>query len=153
MGPAGQIGSARTIVATRLGAACLMAGTALAPTFAVAVVLQILRTAATMMVAPVRQSFTMGLFPAAERASAAGMTGVVRRLSGAASPPVSGALFDAGYLEVPFFVGAGLQVVSAAMYRLFFGALDDRLVPAVATTSDPGVDPAEVGMPLDEEAP
>lgn len=145
---AGRIGSVRTIVATRLGAACLMAGTALAPTFLVAVVLQVLRTAATMMVTPVRQSFTMGLFPPEERASASGLTGVVRRLSGSASPPVSGALFGAGYLEVPFFVGAALQVVSAGLYRVFFGSLDDRQLPAALASAD---DSAEAGVALDEE--
>lgn len=132
---AGRIGSVRTIVLTRIGAAALMAGTALSPTFALAVVLQVLRTAATMMITPVRQAFTMGLFPSRERASAAGLTGVARRLSGAASPPVSGALFDAGYLELPFFVGAGLQLASACLYGVFFGPLDDDKHPPTAAYS------------------
>jgi MFS family permease len=119
-----RAGSVRTIVAARVLAAGLMAGTALAPTFAVAVGLQVLRTAATMMIVPVRQAFTMSLFPAGERGSAAGITGVVRRLAGSASPPLSGAMFDAGLLELPFFLGTACQLLSAALYRVFFQSLD-----------------------------
>ena len=145
---AGRFGSVRTIVATRLLAAGLMAGTALAPTLAVAVVLQVLRTAATMMVVPVRQSFTMNLFPPEERASAAGLTGVVRRLSGAASPPVSGALFDAGSLEIPFFLGAGLQVISAVLYRGFFHRLDDTARPGAPAEMAP-----EAMLEIEEDQP
>ena len=146
---AGRIGSVRTIVVTRLVAAGLMAGTALAPTFVVAVVLQVLRTAVTMMVTPVRQSFTMGLFPAEERASAAGLTGVVRRLSGAASPSVSGAFFDAGSLEIPFFVGAGFQVLSALLYRSFFGHLGEGSSAPVM----PDQTPPEAVLGFDEDLP
>lgn len=136
---AGKVGSVRTIVITRFGAALLMVATALSPTFFVAVVLQILRTAVTMMVTPVRQSFTMGLFPSEERASAAGLTGVVRRLSGAASPPITGALFESGSLELPFFLGAALQIISALFYSAFFGKMD-----TLSTPNEEVVEPAIV---------
>lgn len=121
---AGRMGSVGTIVATRFIAAGFMIATALSPYFWVAVLFQILRTAATMMAAPVRQSFTMTLYPSEERASASGFTGVVRRLSGAASPPISGTLFDAGSLELPFFLGAGFQILSAVLYRRLFRGLE-----------------------------
>lgn len=119
---AGRIGSVRTIVLTRLVAAGFMVATALSPVFWIAILFQVLRTASMMMATPVRQSFTMTLFPSEERASASGFTGVARRLSGAASPPISGVMFDAGALELPFFLGAGFQILSAVLYiRLFSG--------------------------------
>lgn len=126
-----RAGSVRTIVAARVAAAGLMLATGLAPSFAVAIAAQVLRTAATMMIVPVRQSFTMGLFPTRERASAAGVTGVVRRLAGAASPPITGAMFDTGMLEVPFFLGAGFQLVSAVLYRVFFLRYEPARPPAL----------------------
>ena len=129
---AGRVGSVRTIVITRIGAALLMVATALSPTFLIAVILQILRTAFTMMVTPVRQAFTMGLFPSEERASASGMTGVVRRLSAALSPPITGSLFEAGSLELPFFLGAAFQVVSAVLYSAFFARMDTERVGKAA---------------------
>lgn len=121
---AGKMGSVGTIVMTRVIAACLMVATALSPFFWMAVLFQILRTAATMMATPVRQSFTMTLYPSEERASASGFTGVVRRLSGAASPPISGSLFDIGELQLPFFLGAGFQIMSAILYRRLFAQLE-----------------------------
>ncbi len=123
---AGKMGSVRTIVATRVLAALLMVATALSPAFWVAIVFQILRTAATMMATPVRQSFTMTLYPSEERASASGFTAVVRRLSGAASPPISGGLFDVGQLELPFYLGAGFQILSALLYNKLFASLESE---------------------------
>lgn len=125
---AGKVGSVKTIVLTRVGAAVLMVATALSPTFLIAIVLQILRTAMTMMVTPVRQAFTMGLFPSEERASAAGLTGVVRRLSGALSPPITGTLFEDGALGAPFYIGALFQVISAVLYSAFFAHMDTARV-------------------------
>ena len=121
---AGRVGSVRTIVVTRFVAAGLMVATALSPAFWVAIVFQILRTAATMMATPVRQSFTMTLYPSEERASASGFTGVIRRLTGAASPPITGELFDAGQLEFPFFLGAAFQILSALLYGRFFSQFE-----------------------------
>lgn len=121
---AGRVGSVRTIVVTRFVAAGLMLATALSPVFWVAIVFQILRTAATMMATPVRQSFTMTLYPSEERASASGFTGVIRRLTGAASPPITGGLFDAGQLEFPFFFGAAFQILSALLYGRYFSQFE-----------------------------
>ncbi len=147
---AGRMGSVRTIVITRIVAAALMVATALSPAFWVAILFQILRTAATMMATPVRQSFTMTLYPSEERASAAGFTGVVRRLSGAASPPISGGLFDIGQLELPFFFGAGFQVLSALLYSRLFSKLEpdgERKGPSKIELLD------DSAMLLDDDTP
>ncbi len=147
---ANRIGSVRTIVSTRILAALFMIATAVSPTFLIAIIFQILRTASTMMAAPVRQSFTMGLFPSEERGSASGLTGVVRRLSASASPPIAGGLFELGYLDVPFFIGAGFQVLSAILYRQFFGHTDMETAKSQSLNNEA----LELAEPFgDDEAP
>ncbi len=147
---ANRIGSVRTIVSTRIIAALLMVATALSPTFLIAIIFQILRTASTMMAAPVRQSFTMGLFPSEERGSASGLTGVVRRLSASVSPPIAGGLFELGYLDVPFFLGAGFQILSALLYRQFFGHIE----PVTTKSQTLSAEALELAEPFgDDETP
>jgi MFS family permease len=126
-----RIGSVRAIVATRVIAAGLVLLMALSPTFFIAAVFQVARQVFSQMITPVRQSFTMGLVSSEERASVSGLTGLVRRLSAAASPLVSGVLMDAGDLALPLFGSAGLQLISAALYFRFFDRMDDRPGSAV----------------------
>lgn len=137
---AGRIGSVKTIVVTRLLAVVFTIATALSPTFFIAALFQVLRSVASMMAAPVRQAFTMGLFTSDERASAAGLTGVARRLSGAASPPISGALFDVGSLEAPFYLAAGFQLVSAVIYSKFFSRIENPTATETVTEIDLALD-------------
>jgi MFS family permease len=136
-----RLGSVRMIVATRVLAAGLVVLIAVSPTFLIAAALQVLRQVVTQMVTPVRQSFTMGLVASDERASVSGITGLVRRLSAAASPSISGALMGEGALELPFFLAGALQVVSAAMYYWFFAKLDDRAVAPTVVVETPAADP------------
>ncbi len=120
-----QIGSVRSIIATRIAAAGLLAAIVLAPTYLPAIGLYVGRVVLSNMIVPVRQSFTMGLFPSEERATASGVTGAARRVTGAVSPSISGELMDAGYLESPLVIGALLQGFSAVLYGIFFLKKDD----------------------------
>ncbi|MHB8567912.1 MAG: MFS transporter [Nitrososphaerales archaeon] len=121
-----RIGSVGSIISTRIAAAGLLASIVLAPTFVVAIGLYIARIVLSNMIVPVRQSFTMGLFPSEERATASGVTGATRRVTGAVSPSVSGELMNMGYLESPFLVGAIFQGFSAVLYGMFFLKKDKR---------------------------
>lgn len=121
-----RIGSVRAIVTTRVIAASLVLLMALAPTFFIAACFQVARQVFSQMITPVRQSFTMGLVSSEERASVSGLTGLVRRLSAAASPSASGVLMNSGELALPLFGSAVLQVISAVLYFRFFGRMDDR---------------------------
>ena len=120
-----KIGSVRSIVASRFAAAALLPLMAVLPGFAVVASLQILRVTLTTMVVPVRQSWTMGLFPAEERASVSAVTGTSRRVAASISPSISGYLFDYGLLETPLFLCAILQVGGSYLYYRFFRKLDD----------------------------
>ncbi len=132
-----RIGSVRLIVMSRLMVAAVVVAMAFAPTFLIAACLNVFRQVFSQMITPVRQSFTMGLFPTEERASVSGLTGVVRRVGAAVSPSLTGAMLSEGTLELPFFISGLLQVASAAMYFWFFSHLDDRPFPAQATESTP----------------
>ncbi len=115
-----RFGSVRTVVISRLMAASLMVAIALSPTFYIAIVFQIIRIGVTMMATPIRQAFTLSMFPPEERGSAAGLSGVIRRLAGTTSPPVAGLMFEAGDLQTPFMIGAVFQVLGGFIYHIFF---------------------------------
>ncbi len=121
---AGRFGSVHAIVATRIAAAALLGIVVIAPTFLYAAALYVGRLIFSGMILPVRQSFTMGLFQSEERATAAGITGSVRRMTGAISPSLSGELMELGYLESPFLIGGILQGASAVLYAKFFLSKD-----------------------------
>lgn len=133
---AGRIGSVHAIVATRIAASVLFGIMVIAPTFAYAAGLYISRLVFTGMITPVRQSFTMGLFPTKERATAAGITGSLRRITGAISPSLSGVLMELGYLESPFLIGGVLQGISAMLYAKFFMNKDNKKPPRSTHTTD-----------------
>ena len=119
-----EIGSVRSIISTRIIAASLLGLVVVAPTFFIAIALYVGRTVLSNMIVPVRQSFTMGLFPSEERATASGVTGAARRVTGAVSPSISGELMNLGYLESPLIIGAALQGFSAVLYGIFFLKMD-----------------------------
>ena len=104
-----RFGSVHLIVISRFAVAAVVVLMALAPTFLIAASLNVLRQVLSQMITPVRQSFTMGLFPTEERASVSGVTGVVRRVGAAASPALTGIFLSEGALEVPFFISSALQ--------------------------------------------
>ena len=133
---ASKIGSVHSIVITRIAASILFGIMVIAPTFIFAAGIYIARLVFTGMITPVRQSFTMGLFPTEERATAAGITGSLRRVTGAISPSLSGALMELGYLESPFLIGGVLQGISAVLYAKFFLVKDDKESPRQTETTD-----------------
>ncbi|MCL6562444.1 MAG: MFS transporter [Firmicutes bacterium] len=144
-----RIGTVRTIVLTRVSAALITAGIAFCPTFAWAAVLQVVRTALTMMVVPVRQSFTMNLIPSEERASATGVTGLARRVVGSISPSLAGMFLDSGELALPFYCSGGLLTVSAWLYYRFFHRFDDRGSGVIRTAGEGPALPLSVQEPAD----
>lgn len=142
-----RFGSVRTVVISRLMAASLMVAIALSPTFFIAVLLQIIRISVTMMATPIRQAFTLSMFPPEERGSAAGLSGVIRRLAGTTSPPVAGLMFEAGDLQAPFIIGAVFQVLSGVIYHVYFGDMERSAT--VAESEQPAEDAeSETGGPL-----
>lgn len=131
---AGRVGSVRAVVMTRVAAAGVTVAIALSPTFLLAAALQVVRTALTMMIAPVRQAFTMNLLPPEERASAFGAVGMTRRIAGGVSPSLAGPLMDSGALELPFFLSGGFLLLSAALYYRYFGGVNETDQESILST-------------------
>jgi MFS family permease len=108
---AGRIGLVNTMVFTHIPSSlCLIAAT-LAPSAEVALGLLLLRAALSQMDVPTRSSYVMAVVTPAERTAAAGFTAVPRSLAAAASPAIAGAIFAAGYQEVPLIACGVLKIL------------------------------------------
>jgi MFS family permease len=91
------------------------------PTLPLAVGVLLLRFSISQMDVPTRQSYTMAVVDPAERAAAAGVTGIARTVGAALAPLAAGPLYaSAAFAGVPFFLAGGLKVVyDLALWRGF----------------------------------
>ena len=69
---------------------------------------------------PARQSYTMAVVAADERAAAAGLLSVARNSGAAIAPAFTGALLAAPSFGLPFLLAGGLKIIyDLWIYRLF----------------------------------
>ncbi|MDA8102005.1 MAG: MFS transporter [Nitrospiraceae bacterium] len=127
LGPIGQVGklaerfgTIRVTVFFRLIQALLLVPFAFAPTFLMAGILYLVRMIAQRLAMPLRQSYVQARVPPEERARVAALANLPSQGAMAASPALSGYLFDVAPLEVPFMIGGVLQLVSTLFYWGFF---------------------------------
>ena len=118
---AGRIGLVRTMVFTHLPANVMLFFIPLMPNAAWAIGLWLVRCAISAMDVPARQSYTMAVVVPAERAAAAGVTGVTRTIGAALAPVLAtSCLAYPALLNVPLFSAAVLKIVyDLALYRSF----------------------------------
>ncbi|MGH2364171.1 MAG: MFS transporter [Chloroflexota bacterium] len=119
---ANRFGEVRVITGSRVAAAVLSVVLPFSPAYPLAAALYALRTVSSAMAMPVRQSYTMGIVDAESRGSAAGVSGVARRLPAAASPALSGYWIGIDALELPFFASALFMGINAVLYYAWFHA-------------------------------
>lgn len=116
-----RIGVVRTMAFSHGLASLLYLVLPIAPTFAVAASLTILRSYLAYMDSPLRSSFIMGVVRPEDRGSAAGLTSVSRHIPVAVSPTLSAFLMQSFSLGTPIFIGGVLQLfhdfVFYAMFR------------------------------------
>jgi MFS family permease len=122
-GIARRLGLVRTVVFVRAIASVLLIAMVLMPNFLLAGAIYLIRMVAQRIGMPLRQSYVMGLAPEEERASVAGLSNLPSQVTSAASPPLSGYLFEHVSLAAPFALGGVLQLVNAALYYAFFRKL------------------------------
>lgn len=115
-----RLGLVRAVTAVRVAQSLLLVPFALAPTFLTAGAVYTLRTVVQRLGLPLRQSYVMGAADPTERASVAALSQLPSQLMAGAAPVASGALFDAGVLELPFLLAGGLQLVGTVLFYLFF---------------------------------
>jgi MFS family permease len=115
-----RIGLVNTMVFTHIPSSLLLLTLPIAPTFAVAAVLFILREGLSEMDVPTRQSYLMAIVPPHERAWASGLTQLARASGRMIAPAFAGAAMHAGALWLPLVAGATIKIAyDLLLWRAF----------------------------------
>jgi MFS family permease len=153
-----RIGLVNTMVVTHLPSNVLLMLIPLMPTLPLASLMLLLRFSISQMDVPTRQSYTMAVVAADERAAAAGITGVARTTGAALSPVFAGLLFARPALvDLPFYIAGMLKI---AYDLLLFNAFRSLKPPEETRTSfsdrpdrpdlvAPSISPAADGPPTE----
>ena len=115
-----RFGDIMVITGSRLVGVVLTLILPFSPVFPLAALVYGARLVSARMAMPVRQSYTMGIIDAGSRGSAAGISGVARRLPASVSPTISGFWFGVGELELPFIATAACLFINASLYFWWF---------------------------------
>jgi MFS family permease len=106
-----RIGLINTMVFTHLPSNILLMLIPLAPSLPWAIGLLLARFSLSQMDVPTRQSYTMAVVEPDERIAAAGVTQIVRNVTQAVTPIVSGAAMQVVGLGVPFYLAGAMKSV------------------------------------------
>lgn len=113
-------GIMNTIVWMRGIGVLLLVAMPLVPWFWPAMALYIARGISNRGTGGVRQALAAGLTRAERRGLASSLQNISMQLPRAVGPVIGGALFHAGYLALPFLLGATLQLAYLLLYVRFF---------------------------------
>ena len=117
---AGRIGLVNTMVFTHLPSSFLLLTLPIAPNFATAAALFVLREGLAEMDVPTRQSYLMAIVPPHERTWAAGLAQLSRSAGRMIAPAFAGAAMQAGALWLPLVCGASIKIVyDLLLWRAF----------------------------------
>lgn len=106
-----RFGLLNTMVFTHLPSNVLLLLVPLMPNLELAVGMLLLRHLLSQMDVPTRQSYTMAVVNADERAAAAGILSVARNAGAAVAPLFTGAILARPALGLPFLVAGGLKII------------------------------------------
>lgn len=115
-----RIGVVRTMAFSHGLASLIWLVLPLAPTFAIAATMTIIRSYLAYMDNPLRSSFIMGVVRPEDRGAAAGFTTLSRHVPVAVSPTLSAYLMQAFTLNVPVFIGGFLQLTHDCIFYFLF---------------------------------
>jgi MFS family permease len=117
---AARIGLVNTMVFTHLPSNVFLILVPLMPSLPLAVAMLLLRNSISQMDVPTRQSYVVAVVDPDERSAASGITTIARTLASSVGPVVTGALFSAALLSVPFFLAGGLKIAyDLTLWRSF----------------------------------
>jgi MFS family permease len=106
-----RFGLLNTMVFTHLPSNFLILLVPLMPNVEFAVTILLIRHLLSQMDVPTRQSYTMAVVDADERAVSAGILSVARNAGAAVAPAFTGAILAAPSLGLPFLLAGGIKVV------------------------------------------
>jgi len=126
---AGRLGVVRAVVSMRAVGIVLLLLMPLVPWFWLAMVLYALRGACNQGTAGVRQALAAGLTGAGRCGLASSLQSISMQLPRAAGPVLAGALYHAGFLTLPFVIGAAFQCAYLVLYARFFASHEAAQTP------------------------
>jgi MFS family permease len=135
-------GMVRTVIVMRIVGLGLLIALPLSPSFGLAASLYILRTMFNRGTTGARSALNISIVRAHRRGFAASMGNVSMQVPRAVSPLLTGILFAANNLALPFFIGAVFQAGYLVMYYSSFRWVDDATSEHHA--ADPQVTPVRV---------
>lgn len=106
-----RFGLLNTMVFTHLPSNFLILLVPLMPSVESATAVLLLRYLLSQMDVPTRQSYTMAVVDADERAAAAGVLSVARNAGAAVAPLFTGAILAAPSLGLPFLLAGGIKII------------------------------------------
>jgi MFS family permease len=121
------LGMVRAVIAMRLVGLALLIALPLAPNFGLAAALYILRAMFNRGTTGARSALSISIVRPHRRGFAASMANVSMQIPRSVSPILTGILFAANNLVLPFFIGAAFQGAYLAMYYASFRQVDDAL--------------------------
>lgn len=115
-----RFGLLNTMVFTHLPSNFLLLLVPLMPNVESAIAVLLIRHLLSQMDVPTRQSYTMAVVDAEERAASAGVLSVARNTGAAIAPLFTGAILAAPSLGLPFLLAGGLKVIyDLSIFTLF----------------------------------
>jgi MFS family permease len=120
-----RIGLLNTMVFTHLPSNILLLFVPLMPNMEWAVAVLLTRHLLSQMDVPTRQSYTMAVVDADERAAAAGVLSVARNAGAAVAPLFTGAILAVPALGLPFLLAGGIKII----YDLWIFAVFRHIKP------------------------
>ena len=127
------LGIVRSVIAMRLVGLVLLVALPFAPSFGLAATLYVLRAMFNRGTTGARSALSISIVRPQRRGFAASMANVSMQVPRSVSPVLTGFLFAAGDLTLPFLIGAAFQGAYLAFYYWSFGQVD----PVTASSSAP----------------
>ncbi|MGZ8466350.1 MAG: MFS transporter [Candidatus Binatia bacterium] len=115
-----KIGIVRTMAFSHGLASLIWLCLPLAPTFAIAATLTVIRSYLAYMDNPLRSSFIMGVVRPEDRGAAAGLTTLSRHVPVTISPTLSAYMMQAFALHVPILISGSLQLFHDCVFYYMF---------------------------------
>ncbi|MCW4050331.1 MAG: MFS transporter [Candidatus Bathyarchaeota archaeon] len=116
----GRFGDVNTIIGSRILAAMITTGFALANTYPLAITLLIINRIVVLFTMPIRQTFASGMVSPEDTATAIGVSNFARMGVRTIAPTLAGYMFESIALSMPFLTGAMLMAMNGALYWRFF---------------------------------
>jgi MFS family permease len=115
-----RFGLVKSIVLTQGLSMVFMIAVPIAPTFAAAGGVYVIRTFIMNVAGPLGTSLIMGLVDADERGAASGINAAITRFPNSISTVIGGAMMREGMLALPFYIASVLYSVSICLFWFFF---------------------------------